>query len=73
MEDNVQIQPNNPTLYLKLADLYASGGDSEKAAMFREAARMLQHDPRHAATTLAALHDAVDVAKPLAERPKGTP
>jgi tetratricopeptide (TPR) repeat protein len=69
LEDDIKLQPQNPILYLKLAKLYASGGENERAARYREAADMILRDPQHSAAALRVLAHGSDAAMPLAERP----
>jgi tetratricopeptide (TPR) repeat protein len=69
LEDEIKLDPQNASLYIKLANLYASGGEPDKAARYRQAADLIQRDPAHSAAVMRVLRRAADNATPLAERP----
>ncbi len=73
LEDSIKLHPQDPTLYVRLANLYAGGGENDKAARYRDAALMLERDPKHAVAGMNILRQASDLGTPLPERPKETP
>ncbi len=72
LEDRLQRQPLDAALYLKTADLYAAGGEEDKARHYRDAAALLQQHSQQAAHGIRVLRQATSQGGPVAQEPTGS-
>jgi tetratricopeptide (TPR) repeat protein len=70
LEDQIHRQPDNRKAHEELAQLFAAGGEMEKAEREAEMAYMLRTRTQEAAHNLAALRSAVTTVHPAPEKPR---
>lgn len=72
LEEELQLQPLNAKLYLKTAQLYADGGEMEKARNYQDAAMMILNHGKRAATGILKLRGAISQDTLAPEKPQET-